>query len=477
MLNSPKLKLIVYILINLIYNFNTIFVAAIPFMIDEPKFLCEDQVWHTFHPCKKNHACSAGTVYQLDMTRSYSNFITALGLECDDGFKITLLTMFAFGANWAGSFIFNVLGDRYGRLRISQIGFVLACSLYLLYLPPITYVLVAIYMLAFGFLNAYFLQAYILGVEFTSSHTRDFYTIVAQSFDGLMGSFTVLVFTFTRNYKVFMIAGFTFGVIIGVCMFLFVPESPRFFVANGRNKRALHVYKYLAQLHPDKQVKDKIALLEERVNSGLVLQEDKSDDIPFSQQLAYFVKTKTKVFQAVIVSLCWFVNCLQNYGLNLELGQLQGDILINAAISNVTGFFACFLSYPVLLYAKRKPAQILGFTLTAIASAAYNFADNEGLQYFLLFCIKFGIALTFILIYCFTTELYPTQIRGLAFGLANTFGRLATIMSALMVNVDASVFMWMNVGQSLLIIVLTFALPETKGLELVDKMNDHHMSE
>lgn len=40
MLNSPKLKLIVYILINLIYNFNTIFVAAIPFLIDDAKFLC-----------------------------------------------------------------------------------------------------------------------------------------------------------------------------------------------------------------------------------------------------------------------------------------------------------------------------------------------------------------------------------------------------------------------------------------------------
>lgn len=44
LLNSPKLKFIVYILINLIYNFNTIFVAAIPFLIDEPKFLCPGDV-------------------------------------------------------------------------------------------------------------------------------------------------------------------------------------------------------------------------------------------------------------------------------------------------------------------------------------------------------------------------------------------------------------------------------------------------
>lgn len=87
--------------------------------------------------------------------------------------------MFAFGANWAGSFIFNVLGDKYGRLKISKIGFILACALYLLYLPPLTFALVLVYFLLFGFLNAYFLQSYILGVEFTSSENRDFYTIVA----------------------------------------------------------------------------------------------------------------------------------------------------------------------------------------------------------------------------------------------------------------------------------------------------------
>lgn len=40
MLYSPKLKLLVYILINLIYNFNSIFVGAIPFLIDTPKFEC-----------------------------------------------------------------------------------------------------------------------------------------------------------------------------------------------------------------------------------------------------------------------------------------------------------------------------------------------------------------------------------------------------------------------------------------------------
>jgi hypothetical protein len=56
----------------------------------------------------------------------------------------------------------------------------------------------------------------------------------------------------------------------------------------------------------------------------------------------------------------------------------------------------------------------------------------------------------------------------LAFGLANTFGRVATIVASSMVTVDSVVYLWMNVAGSLFIIILTLYLPETKGLELKD---------
>lgn len=77
-----------------------------------------------------------------------------------------------------------------------------------------------------------------------------------------MGTFTVIVFSLTKNYKIFMMSGFIFGTVIGVCMFLFVPESPRYYVATNQNKKALGVYKYLAKLHRNPEVKAKIDLLE-----------------------------------------------------------------------------------------------------------------------------------------------------------------------------------------------------------------------
>jgi hypothetical protein len=73
-----------------------------------------------------------------------------------------------------------------------------------------------------------------------------------------MGVVSVIIFAITYNYVNFVISGFCMGLIICVLMFLFVPESPRFYVATGKSKKALGIYKYLAKLHPSKDVKRKI---------------------------------------------------------------------------------------------------------------------------------------------------------------------------------------------------------------------------
>ena len=154
-----------------------------------------------------------------------------------------------------------MLGDKFGRLKITKFGTFIAIILYLPYFLPFNYYLVIFYMFLFGFINAYYLQAYILGVEFTSSENREFFTIVAQSTDGFYSLVTVIIFCFTKNYLIFMISGFVIGLTITLLMFLFVPESPRYYVAKGDNKNAFKVYAYLAKLHPDPQVKKKIAEL------------------------------------------------------------------------------------------------------------------------------------------------------------------------------------------------------------------------
>jgi hypothetical protein len=103
--------------------------------------------------------------------------------------------------------------------------------------------------------------------------------------------------------------GLIIGIVITVLMFLFVPESPRFYVANGKPKEAMKVYKYLAKLSSDPNVKAKIDDYDKKLENVNLLENDE-DTIPFKEQVRYFIKTRKRIFLGLIISLCWFINIL-----------------------------------------------------------------------------------------------------------------------------------------------------------------------
>ena len=51
------------------------------------------------------------------------------------------------------------------------------------------------------------------------------------------------------------------------------------------------------------------------------------------------------------------------------------------------------------------------------------------------------------------------------------------MVAAGIINLDNRIFMWMNVFECTVIIILTFFLPETKGLELVDRIEEEEEKE
>lgn len=83
--------------------------------------------------------------------------------------------MMAFLSNWGGQLIFNILGDKYGRKTMSIIGSLATTSAYIFLLLPYNASMLFFYLSTIGFMNAYFLQSYILGVEITTADNRDFF--------------------------------------------------------------------------------------------------------------------------------------------------------------------------------------------------------------------------------------------------------------------------------------------------------------
>ena len=93
------------------------------------------------------------------------------------------------------------------------------------------------------------------------------------------------------------------------------------------------------------------------------------------------------------------------------------------------------------------------------------------------------ITVSVAVVYVYTTELFPTDVRALAFGTANIFARIGGLISPFIVGPSMA-----DVNKTLPLVILgvvaglaalvAFSLPETRGLSLPDTLlprtNHHH---
>jgi len=132
------------------------------------------------------------------------------------------------------------------------------------------------------------------------------------------------------------------------------------------------------------------------------------------------------IFQGVFV---WLPSILEAEGSTLEhsylvsavinLGQVPGAI-IAASLADV---------------ANRRNMLILFLTLLAGSAFLFGFAQTIPLVMVLGFLLTVCNGAAWGLAYPFTTELYPTRIRGSATGWANGFGRLGGVVAPYLVGI------------------------------------------
>ena len=72
----------------------------------------------------------------------------------------------------------------------------------------------------------------------------------------------------------------------------------------------------------------------------------------------------------------------------------------------------------------------------------------------------------------YTAELYPTELRGSAVGLASTFGRLGGIIAPLLAGIEGLLPYVIMGGSALAGGLLAIFLPETLGTTLPINMDD-----
>ncbi|XP_013389570.1 organic cation transporter protein-like [Lingula anatina] len=140
-------------------------------------------------------------------------------------------------------------------------------------------------------------------------------------------------------------------------------------------------------------------------------------------------------FWRITVAISW-------YGLTLNQGSLDGDIFINAFVLSVIDIIAKASMFIINRFGRRK-TFCAGMMISALSMLTtvpvHFFADRESpstrTAFTALYTIgKMGFSGNFNLLFMWNGEFYPTALRNFGLGLGCTFGRVAAIVSPVVMD-------------------------------------------
>lgn len=127
------------------------------------------------------------------------------------------------------------------------------------------------------------------------------------------------------------------------------------------------------------------------------------------------------------------------------MDHLEGSLITNTIISQVSEFTAYILSSVIYLYLGPKPAFLSMYLLSVIGSGMLiKFWTDVSLIPIFITMAKFGISACFNMVFIASVELVPTLFTASAFGFCNVSARMVTMMSSLVAELPYPVPLVVN---------------------------------
>ncbi|XP_076465986.1 organic cation transporter-like protein [Babylonia areolata] len=185
---------------------------------------------------------------------------------------------------------------------------------------------------------------------------------------------------------------------------------------------------------------------------------------------------------AAIMWIAWFTCAFSFFALYMMSVSLHGDRFINYFLSAVMELFPSILFFFLVDRLGRRTSSRPFYLLAGLALVSSGvcriFADSPALRTTSVVTAMlglFGASGMFSAAFFYTPELFPTNIRNQALGVASLAGRFGGMLSPFMVDL-AEVAVWAPgaiIGSlCFMVVVLMHFLPETKGRELPNTLQD-----
>ncbi|RUS89292.1 hypothetical protein EGW08_002966 [Elysia chlorotica] len=183
-------------------------------------------------------------------------------------------------------------------------------------------------------------------------------------------------------------------------------------------------------------------------------------------------RTKATAQLTLIVAFKWVVLSMVFYGLSFAVSSFAGDLYLNMFLMSVVELPAYLLSFLFIDRIGRRWTCLGFLIITALVSFAcvgLHLEAPEDLRDKLISacCLiaKLSVAACWSASQTWVTESYPTVIRSLGYGFANTSSRVGAIIAPFVINLDdMPLFTFILMGSLTLVsMVITCFIPETRN--------------
>jgi len=381
------------------------------------------------------------------------------------------------GGGLIGTLLAGPVGDRYGRrflIMASSIVFILGITLVLLAHSFVTILCARLFLGVGVGVVAVAVPLYV--TEIVPAENRGKYMTFFQlllTFGIVLAYFIDLVFTPSGNWRA-MFAVVMLPALILFFGMIFLPESPRWLIANQQELRARDIL--LRIRNTSAQVDYDIQLIRESLRTT----EGSWRDL-FSRQ--FWLPTFAAVMIAIFNQLTGINSFLQYAPLILKTAGMGSDwvTMLGSAGIGLLNFLCTLAVIPFIDTVGRRPlllTGVMGVMLSEIYLGVINLLTLEPFTMGMLslfglfaFIVSFAIG-PGVVVWLAVSELFPTRIRGKGISLCLFFNSLAsTLLATFFLPLSHSLGMSMTYGlfavfTFMYLLTVFFLLPETKTKSL-----------
>ncbi|KAL6650676.1 hypothetical protein ACP70R_009601 [Stipagrostis hirtigluma subsp. patula] len=182
--------------------------------------------------------------------------------------------------------------------------------------------------------------------------------------------------------------------------------------------------------------------------------------------------TRTLLVLSVLLN---FLCSVVYYGLSLNVVNLKTNLYVSVLLNSVADLPACLLITLLLNRFGRKPLCIGLMLLGGVACTAGSLIAGISVMMVMIRMACgvvgiFGVGATYILLFVYTAELFPTVVRNVALGFATQATQVGAIVAPLVVMLGERVPFAVFGASAIMGTLLVSYLPETMNKPMYDTM-------